>query len=69
MKKGVFDMSMPITEDRILEAMEASMMGDDMVGFCDECGADADNVEPDAMKYLCEVCGEHAVYGIENYID
>ncbi len=48
-----------ISFDRIEEALE----DDGYVGFCLACGEDAYNVEPDACKYLCESCGERAVYG------
>ena len=34
-------------------------------GFCLACGEEAYNVEPDARKYECEACGQHAVYGAE----
>jgi len=41
-----------ITEDRIIEAIEA----DESLGFCTACGEDAYGVEPDARKYTCDVC-------------
>ncbi len=53
-----------ITEDRIIEAVEA----DDCLGFCIACGADAFGVEPDARRYECEACGESAVYGAEELL-
>jgi hypothetical protein len=34
-------------------------------GICLSCGEHADGCEPDAERYECEACGEHAVYGIE----
>lgn len=35
-------------------------------GFCIGCREiTSSNVEPDARRYACESCGEHAVYGIE----
>ena len=32
-------------------------------GFCLGCKAEASGVEPDARKYVCEVCGLPKVYG------
>lgn len=34
-------------------------------GFCICCGNSADCVEPDAVRYTCEHCGQNGVYGIE----
>lgn len=34
-------------------------------GFCLACADDNDNVEPDAIKGLCDSCGERKVYGAE----
>jgi predicted RNA-binding Zn-ribbon protein involved in translation (DUF1610 family) len=34
-------------------------------GICVACGAEAENVEPDAVRYSCEQCGKPAVYGAE----
>jgi hypothetical protein len=48
-----------ITEDRIMEAVEA----DDCMGFCLECGEEAFGCEPDARGYKCECCGANKVYG------
>lgn len=38
-------------------------MDDDMQGFCLACGEVQDGVEPDAVRYECECCGESKVYG------
>ena len=35
------------------------------LGLCVACGADAEDVEPDAAKYICDCCGRPAVYGVE----
>lgn len=51
--------------DRVLEAAEASCFGLDSTGFCTECGAESDGVEPDARGYKCDVCGAMAVCGAE----
>ena len=54
-----------INPNRILAAVEASMFGTEDDGFCLACGADAMQVEPDAERYPCEICGENEVYGAE----
>jgi hypothetical protein len=54
-----------LTEDRIADAVERGMTTLDNPGFCIACGAEAEGCEPDARKYRCESCGEHAVYGAE----
>ena len=53
-----------ITVDRIMAACEA----DDHMGFCIACGDEAYGVEPDARRYVCEVCDERAVYGAEELL-
>lgn len=35
------------------------------IGFCLDCGHEQHGVEPDAREYVCEACGEPAVYGAE----
>ena len=52
-----------ITIERVEEACRESMFGMEYPGFCLECGADADGVEPDAVGYVCHECGAHAVMG------
>jgi hypothetical protein len=37
-------------------------------GFCIECGAQADGVEPDAEGYECVSCQAEAVYGAEQLL-
>jgi hypothetical protein len=53
-----------ISEARILAAVESG----DNIGFCKECGAEADGCEPDARNYRCESCGAMAVYGAEEML-
>ena len=53
-----------ITLDRVMEAVER----DDHEGLCGACGEEAYDVEPDARKYECEACGEHQVYGAEEWL-
>lgn len=48
-----------------MAACEESMFGMSDDGFCIACGEDAMGVEPDAECYLCDACGERAVYGAE----
>lgn len=57
-----------ITTERIMEACERSRMTLDNPGFCIQCGADAEGVEPDARRYKCEVCGKRGVYGAEELL-
>ena len=57
-----------LTTDRILEAVESSMMDLESPGFCVKCGDDAYGVEPDARGYKCESCGARAVYGAEELL-
>jgi hypothetical protein len=57
-----------LTIDRVLEAVEREATSLDNPGFCTECGADAEGCEPDARKYECESCGEHAVYGAQELL-
>lgn len=46
------------------DAFEEHMDSSD--GFCTACGEwTGGGCEPDARKYECEMCGEHAVYGAE----
>jgi hypothetical protein len=53
-----------ITEERIVQAVRE----DHNLGFCIECGAEAEGVEPDACEYECEACGTMAVYGAEELL-
>lgn len=53
-----------ISVDDIIDAIEQ----DDNLGFCTACGDEAYNVEPDAERYRCESCGQHAVYGAQQLL-
>lgn len=57
-----------ITTERILAAAERRMLDLDNPGFCLECGAETEGVEPDARRYICEECGAPAVYGAEEIL-
>ena len=52
-----------ITTDRVVQAVEESMIGLENPGFCLACGEDADGCEPDARNYPCEYCDERQVFG------
>lgn len=52
--------------DVVIEAIEMQSHGiASGVGFCLECGAEHDGVEPDAEGYECEECGAMEVCGAE----
>lgn len=57
-----------ITLDRVTDAAERSHTSLDNPGFCVICGAEVDGVEPDARRYVCEICGEPGVYGAEDLL-
>jgi Zn finger protein HypA/HybF involved in hydrogenase expression len=57
-----------ITTDRVIEACERHLTTLDNPGFCLACGAEAEGVEPDAQRYMCESCGECQVYGAEELV-
>lgn len=57
-----------ITVERVMSAVERYHASLDNPGFCVACGEDADGCEPDARRYECECCGEHAVYGAEELL-
>lgn len=54
--------------EQVMAAVEAQTFGTDNPGFCRACGAEADGCEPDARNYECEECGEHEVFGAEEYL-
>jgi hypothetical protein len=55
-----------VTLDRVAEMCERRVRSLDNPGICFACGCDADSVEPDARRYVCETCGQPRVYGCEN---
>ena len=57
-----------ITFNRIIDACERHFKTLDNPGFCIECGAEQEGVEPDAREYVCEACGAKAVYGCEDLL-
>lgn len=57
-----------ITVKRIMLACERYRMTLDNPGLCLSCGNEQDGCEPDARRYICEACGEPAVYGAEELL-
>lgn len=57
-----------ITEERVMEAYIRAQTTLDNPGLCIACGNEQGGCEPDASKYLCEACGERAVYGVEELL-
>ena len=52
-----------VTPERVDEAAERELTSLDNPGFCLACGTEAEGCEPDAQQYVCESCGQSAVYG------
>ena len=50
------------SERALMQAIEHS------TGFCLNCGAESDTVEPDARRYNCEACDNLKVYGAEELL-
>lgn len=57
-----------ITESRVLAAAAEAEADGSNPGFCVACGADADGIEPDAEKCVCEECNASAVYGVDQLL-
>jgi hypothetical protein len=57
-----------ITVERVVEAVERRMTTLDDPGFCLVCGYEQGGCEPDTRRYLCEACGERAVYGADELL-
>lgn len=53
-----------ITLEAVMEAVEAT----EYIGFCVDCGAQHDGIEPDARRYTCEECEAPKVYGAEELL-
>lgn len=53
-----------LTPEMIMAAIEE----DSNSGFCINCGAETDGVEPDAEEYMCDACGGPFVYGAEQLL-
>lgn len=74
-QKGVSIMTRKEVRRRIVEAFgsveeafKSSMFDTATEGMCLSCGEFAAGVEPDAERYICEVCGERSVTGMMNVI-
>jgi hypothetical protein len=59
-KKGLKQLKPQVSRRQI----EQIMFGDS-VGWCLHCGEEVHGVEPDARRYVCEVCNLPKVYGME----
>ena len=57
-----------VTEDMVLRAVERGNLTLDNPGICIACGNEQEGCEPDARDYVCEACGERAVYGAEELL-
>ena len=55
-----------VTAERVMELCQRRMTSLDNPGICFACGEEAEGVEPDARRYICEACGEPRVYGCED---
>ena len=54
--------------DQFLLVAQDSLTDMESLGYCLECFAEADGVEPDAERYKCEACGAFQVYGVEQIV-
>jgi ribosomal protein S27AE len=59
---------MKVHKDITLNRIMSEMFGTESPGFCINCGEDAMNVEPDAERYECGICGDKTVYGAEQLL-
>ena len=57
-----------ITPARVQRLAEQSLFGLECLGVCLACGAEADQVEPDAEGYACRSCDEPQVFGAEQLL-
>lgn len=57
-----------ITLERIESLVREQMFDLANPGICTNCGEDADDCEPDARNYPCDVCGENQVFGAEELL-
>lgn len=65
MKIDGIEVHSDITEDYVCDMARECMFGMSNDGICIACGSEQGGCEPDAEKYICECCGEAAVYGAE----
>lgn len=57
-----------ITQSRVLDLAQDASSSLDNPGLCLACGEDAEGMEPDARKSVCECCGKRCVYGAEEIL-
>ena len=60
----------PMQQSQVIRISQETyaQMSENYGGYCTQCGDEAAGVEPDARQYVCESCGERAVYGIEELL-
>ena len=57
-----------INKRDLMDAVQRTIMDDEMVGLCTACGYEQGGVEPDGEQYECESCGANTVYGAEQLL-
>lgn len=57
-----------VTEQMVMDAIVRHNTTLDNPGICIACGNEQDGCEPDARNYVCEACGERAVFGAEEML-
>lgn len=57
-----------VTIDRVMAMVQDNESNLGSAGLCIACGAEAEEIEPDARRCECEACGEKAVYGAEELL-
>ncbi len=57
-----------IAQKPSFEWAEAAAFALRPLGWCLACGEEAEGVEPDARKYLCDCCQTRNVYGAEELV-
>ena len=54
--------------DVTFSRLEEAILAGENTGYCIDCGAETDGVEPDAERYPCHECGATTVYGADQLI-
>lgn len=65
---GLAEMHPSVTAERVCDAVYRRLVSLDNPGFCLDCGADADGIEPDARQFRCDSCGLPAVFGADEVL-
>lgn len=61
-------MAMKLPKNLTVENIMEVIKEDGYFGFCLACGEQAENIEPDARNYECDVCGKRKVFGAEEIL-